>query len=127
MPFTVTGADHEKTWSLTCINEATAENQLLARCLALAKKIHQSVPLGTIELLKNNPPPDSQYSYKITDANGRNWSQLIEMDSVTDPLMNWRHQSKWRASEFRKQQNFRDAALELIQSLQPTELTITFL
>ena len=127
MPYTLDGADYTKTWHLVCNDPATVENPLLAQCLALAATLNALVPVDNIEILLLPPPDVDSYSYIIKLEDGRKWSQIVRMDNVTDPLMNWKHNSFWRKSEFDKVVPLRSKITETIQSIHPTEMTITFL
>ena len=124
MAYEIDGSDPIKTWHIVCAEPATIEHPLLAKCLAATMRLNAAVPLAAISVLLVS---GTIYSYRVTDKQGRNWSQQIDMDSPADPAMNWLHRGKWRLSEFSRLAPVRQLITELIQSIKPSELTVTFL
>jgi len=126
MAYTLDGSDYSKTWHIACEQSATVQHPLLAVCLKGADTLNALVPLDTIEIMLLPPPAVAKYSFKLKATDGRNWNQVIEMDAVTNPKMNWKHSSFWRRTEFVLVDAFRTSITELIQSIQPVEITVTF-
>ena len=64
--------------------------------------LHRSIGGGVekITFTRIEPPPNPVYRYKIETNDGREWTQLIDMNPYDDPLWTYAIEGSWRWSEF---------------------------
>lgn len=126
MAYTLDGSDYKNTWHVECAVAATVQNPLMAKALGLASILHAEIPLVSVELKLLAAPAVNTYSYIIVAVDGRTWSQVIQMDQPTNPNIQRKDAVFWRLAEIQKTDPLRQAIMDLIQSIQPSIMTVTF-